>query len=643
MNSEIANGFETISKKTEVTMQYAVIGLFLFGVGISFHYDTWAFGLGVGGLNVLLFLMARFFFSGQLVVRLVTGAVMAIFMLQFVAQLHGLFEMHFWFFILPIVLIMFQDWRVYIPFGLIVTIHHVFIFYMYMQGNDQYNVYLFNTNEVTLSTFLYHMGLAVLGVLISVWTSYRLKSESDRRIESNHHLNAQLEEMKEVTHRVREIASEVISAESSMEAKEGDQSASAALATMGADFSKAINGLIQDTNEVVTLAGAQGDLSTRMELIGKRGNWKLMAESINNLLLSISTPVLKVTEMAQAMANGDLTKRYDVEASGDVKVLADNLNAALEKIASLLVQISGDINTLKNQSTDMLSSGKEMEGATNEIVSAITQMSTGAHRQLSSIENVSQVLEDTLATARNLEEKTLAVMKSTKSGTESSERGKEIVKAVVGDMERISSYSSETRESIQVLNERSAEISRVLGVITDISSQTNLLALNAAIEAAQAGESGRGFAVVAEEIRKLAEGSRESAQQIEKLVSDVKRDTENASKIIQEMNASVNSGVSSSQKTAEVFELISESSAESMQLSEEILKDSQTQVKSMSSVVTDVESVVVIAEQTAAGTEEVNTSANELASGMTNYIQTSTRLNDMAVELKEGISRFKLN
>ncbi|RJE74238.1 methyl-accepting chemotaxis protein [Reichenbachiella sp. MSK19-1] len=640
MNSEMSVAFEKVIQKSENTVLYLVFGLFLFGVGIAFQYDTWLFGLGVGGLNLLLCLMVRFFFSGTFLFRATTASVMAIFMLQFVAQLHGLFEMHFWFFIFPIILIHFRDWRIYIPFGLIVTVHHVLIFGLYLDGQPEYMNYLYESSDVAVSTFLYHMGLAVLGLVASAISSYRLKIETVNNIQSNMELSARLEEMDRMTLDVKKIAADITTKQND---REENQSTSQMLASLGDDFSNAIHGLIDETNSVVNTVGVNGDLKSRMGIEGKAGNWKKMAESINQMLVSISVPVLKVTDIAQSMASGDLTQRYDVASQGDVKMLADHLNQALDNLSDLLVQISKDIASLEQRSEMMLLSGQEMEGSTHEIVGAITQMSSGAQRQLSSIENISQVLEHTLDTARGLEGRTMEVMESAKQGTENSERGKEIVQAVVSDMEKISGYSQNTKESIAVLNDRSTEISRVLGVITDISSQTNLLALNAAIEAAQAGESGRGFAVVAEEIRKLAEGSRKSAQEIEKLVSDVKRDTENATKVIDEMNISVTSGVSSSQKTAEVFNVITESYQASYNLSKQILDDSKLQVQSMSGAVTDVESVVVVAEQTAAGTEEVNSSATELSNGMANYMNISRQLNNMATELKRGIGRFKLN
>ena len=133
-------------------------------------------------------------------------------------------------------------------------------------------------------------------------------------------------------------------------------------------------------------------------------------------------------------------------------------------------------------------------------------------------------------------QKAEAINNAAKIGAESSEKGIGIVNGVVSSMVEISEYSTKTNQSIQVLTQRSQEISRTLSVITEIASQTNLLALNAAIEAAQAGDAGRGFAVVAEEIRKLAEDSRKSAKEIKILVGDVQTDTEVAAKVMSNMN-----------------------------------------------------------------------------------------------------------
>jgi hypothetical protein len=209
-------------------------------------------------------------------------------------------------------------------------------------------------------------------------------------------------------------------------------------------------------------------------------------------------------------------------------------------------------------------------------------------------------------------------------------------------MEEISASASLTAKTIEVLNNRSQEISKSLGVITDIASQTNLLALNAAIEAARAGEAGRGFAVVAEEIRKLAEGSRKSASEIDRLVDDVKKDTSSAAAAISTMENRVLKGKNATFEASGAFKNIATSSGETLRTSQDILTATEVQKSSIGDVVKYVEEVVAIAEQTASGTQQVAGTAKQLSGAMQELTASSQNLNEIAEDLQLGISAFKL-
>ena len=400
--------------------------------------------------------------------------------------------------------------------------------------------------------------------------------------------------------------------------------------------------VINETNRVVNEAGVQGRLDSRIEITDKQGAWHKLSVSINDLLLSLTIPIKNVTEIVKAIAQGDLTKRLRDNTQGELAVLTESLNGGLDGLSDLLNQVSQSAKTISQSSTEMLSASDEMRLSTEEIASAIAQMSSGAQTQVSKVDESSNLSENVLNSCQDMGKKSEDINGAAKVGVESSNKGLEMVVSVGKSMDDISRLSKRTNESMRILTERSREIAKVLGVITDIAGQTNLLALNAAIKAAQAGEAGRGFAVVAEEIRKLAENSRDSASEIEKLVEGVQKDTAETAQVFAEMNNSVEVGNDASKKASEVFTDIKSSSEKTLNFSEEILKASNHQIADINKIVSIIESIVVIAEQTAAGTEEVAASSEELSSGMTGYSSKSQRLVEIAKALNMELQHFKL-
>ncbi len=400
--------------------------------------------------------------------------------------------------------------------------------------------------------------------------------------------------------------------------------------------------IITETNQVVQSAGEQGDFSARVDDEGKSGVWLTLSQSINELLESVSRPFFSINKIVSAMANGDLTLRYEEQEEGDVKRMTDNLNLALDNLDSLLNTIARNVNIIDDSASEMQITGEEMSNNTNEIASAIGQMSHGAQSQLAKVDESSALVEGILTASKGMVNKAEDINSTAKRGAALSKSGITIVEEMVNSMREISTFSNKTKDSMGVLTERSKEITRVLGVISEIASQTNLLALNAAIEAAQAGDAGRGFAVVAEEIRKLAEDSRKSAKEIEELVRGVQVDTKETAEVITQMSEMVKEGESTSVQASSSFREIFESSNKTLHSSEEILQAANSQIESINNVVSITETIVVIAEETAAGTEQVASSATELSSGMVNFGDRSSYLAQVAEEFREGISMVKL-
>jgi len=417
-----------------------------------------------------------------------------------------------------------------------------------------------------------------------------------------------------------------------------------------AELADTINSMVDDLNRlavevsrVAKVAGVEGKLTERATVGGVSGSWKELVDTLNALLESIASPVLEVARVVRAISEGDLTQRVEVETTGDILSMASALNLAVENLNELLGEINDSSQIVGTSSEEMAGKGQEMSRVTVDVALAMQQMAEGAQNQALKTDQAFKLIEEIMQATKETANKADVVNKAAILGEQTSQLGLKTVAEVVKNMEEISSAAGQTARTIEVLSIRSGEISKSLGVITDIASQTNLLALNAAIEAARAGEAGRGFAVVAEEIRKLAEGSRKSANEIATLVEDVRKDTTSAATAISTMEGRVLKGKNATFEASSAFKNIATSSGETLRTSRDILTATEVQKASIGDVVKYVEEVVAIAEQTATGTQQVAGTAKQLSTAMQELTTSSQRLTDIADDLQAGLETFLLS
>jgi methyl-accepting chemotaxis protein len=221
-------------------------------------------------------------------------------------------------------------------------------------------------------------------------------------------------------------------------------------------------------------------------------------------------------------------------------------------------------------------------------------------------------VEEVKQTAQLATQKAKYVSDSAQRAAQVSENGKKSAIESIDAMKQIREQMASIADSIVGLSEQSQMIGEIMLSVNDLAEQSNLLAVNASIEAAKAGEQGKGFAVVAQEVRNLAEQSKQATVQVRGILTDIQKATNAAVMVTGQGSKAVEAGVRQSLEAGESVQKLGESIAEASQAATQIAASSQQQMAGMDQVTQAMENIKTASTQNVASTKQTEVAAKNI-------------------------------
>ncbi|MHB8881010.1 MAG: methyl-accepting chemotaxis protein [Thermodesulfovibrionales bacterium] len=483
-------------------------------------------------------------------------------------------------------------------------------------------------NRISAALKEHPLELKKLEELITVRVSY-MKSRDEQialiykgRIEEAQQLGTTIQE--ERYNRIRSIAKELGDGEIAQAEKRIEQaeknartllfifiSAGALALLLSVGLTLFLSRIIaRPLNELKTTAEliAAGDLSVTVISDERR-------DEIGALTRAFSAMTRYLREMADVagqIAARNLSVKVEPQSGKDV---LGNAFAAM-------------ISNLRDVMTEIQKSAGILASSVSEILATTTQVASGMAETATSVSETTATVEEVKQTALLSSEKSRGVSENSQKAVQVAQQGNAAVGETVEGINHIRRLMESVAASIVKLSEQTQAIGEIITTVNDLAQQSNLLSVNAAIEASKAGEQGKGFTVVAQEIKSLADQSKQATEQVRTILSDIQKATGAAVMASEQVSKAVDGGVKQSNEAGESIRKLWESITEAAQTAIQIAASSQQQLAGMEQVALAMENIKQATQQNVAGTKQAERAAHDL--------------NELGQKLKEMVEIYKV-
>lgn len=340
--------------------------------------------------------------------------------------------------------------------------------------------------------------------------------------------------------------------------------------------------------------------------------------------------------------DGDYSKFLEPRSFGVLAGIASVLNSVLSDIRNLvdgfftlsisIIQASRKVGTTANQVAASIS---EISKTVDEIAKGASDQAQDAQHGVQMVDKLSEQIDFVYQSYGS-------VMDETNNIHSLNDIGMESVSILRQKSEENLSSTEKILSVIENLTNTTKNIGMFVQSIEDIAEQTNMLALNAAIEAARAGEAGKGFAVVAEEVRKLADQSRQSTEEITNLMESISEESQQAiqamelmKKVSQEQNTAVDS-------TNKAFGDIANGIGTIVNKIKEVNDAVSSMQTGKDNVIAAIENISSVSEETAASSQQVAATTEQQLKEIDEMNTAAEQLNELVQELDKKLKKFKV-